>query len=104
MISQTDAERCAIDFLMAEWELPETERNWFFVVKSRAVPDSWWYFIEISIKDLPDKWVIQVFEDGECDPCYTFNSPFTESDKMSRLEALPQRLVTVLKEERSGYL
>ncbi|ACK66849.1 conserved hypothetical protein [Rippkaea orientalis PCC 8801] len=104
MISLQDAEKLAIDFLMNEWELSESERDWFLVVKSRSIPDSWWYIVEVAIKDLPDKWVIQVYEDGECDPCYTFTSPFYKSNTTIQLTQLPQGIAEVLKEERSGYL
>ncbi|HAC65985.1 MAG TPA: hypothetical protein DCF68_21245 [Cyanothece sp. UBA12306] len=104
MISLKDAEKMAIDFLMAEWELSEIERDWFCVIKSRPIPDSWWYIVEIAIKDLPDKWVIQVYEDGECDPCYTFTSPFYKSNITTELKELPQGIAVAINEERAGHL
>ncbi|GBF82409.1 hypothetical protein [Aphanothece sacrum] len=104
MISLADAEDLAINFVMEEWELPSQEKDWFVVLNSRTIPDRWWYIVEIAIKDLPDKWVIQVYEDGECDPCYTFSSPFSQVEISAKLEELPSNLAMVLKKERSGYL
>lgn len=104
MISLTDAEKKAIDFIIEEWELSQEERAWFTIDNSKTISDKWWHIVEVSIKDLPDKWVIQVYDDGECDPCYTFTSPFSETAINTKLDALPKGLATALQEERKGYI
>jgi hypothetical protein len=38
-----------------------------------------------------------VLKDEEYDSCYTFNSPFAQSNKMSQLEAFPQKFIIALK-------
>ena len=104
MISLADAEKKAIDFILEEWELSQPEKEWFVIHNSKTISDKWWHIIEVSVKDLPDKWVVQVYEDGECDPCYTFTSPFSEAGTTTQLETLPQKLATALQEERKGYI
>ncbi|MEM8778123.1 MAG: hypothetical protein AAGF26_04475 [Cyanobacteria bacterium P01_G01_bin.49] len=104
MISLSDAEKKAIDFILEEWELSQPERDWFVINDSKTISDRWWHIVEVSVKDLPDKWVIQVYEDGECDPCYTFSSPFSETEINAKLETLPEALAIALKEEREGYI
>lgn len=104
MISLVEAEKKAIEFIVEEWELSEQEKELFFVEKSRRIDDKWWYIVEVKVNNLPDKWVIQVYDDGDCDPCYTFVSPFSESEKTKQLDNIPQRLALALQEERTGHI
>ncbi len=104
MISLAEAEKKAIEFIVEEWDLLSEVKDLFLVENSRRIDDKWWYIVEISVKNLPDKWVIQVYDDGECDPCYTFVSPFSEAEKSANLEGLPQKLASALQEERRGHI
>ncbi|WP_013324065.1 hypothetical protein [Gloeothece verrucosa] len=104
MFSLLDAEKAALNFLMEEWELPTQDQDWFRVVNSRKIPNSWWSIVEIGIKNLPDKWVIQVFDDGECDPCYTFVSPFSDEKISTHLAELPAKIAIALQKEREGHI
>ncbi|MGK7934045.1 MAG: hypothetical protein AB4041_21805 [Microcystaceae cyanobacterium] len=103
-ITLTQAQQSALDFLVEEWQLSPTEREWLTVIDARSIPDGWWYIVELGVKDLPDKWIIQVFDDGECDPCYTFTSPFSQENISDHLENLPEKLALTLQEERKGYI
>ncbi len=104
MIYLYEAEKKAIEFIVEEWDLLSENKDFFQVENSRRIDDKWWYIVEISIKNLPDKWVIQVYDDGECDPCYTFVSPFSEAEKSAKLDGLPQKLALALQEERIGHI
>ncbi|ACK70804.1 conserved hypothetical protein [Gloeothece citriformis PCC 7424] len=104
MLSLSNTEQIALNFLMEEWELSSHEREWFLVVNSRKIPESWWSIVEIGLKDLPDKWVIQVYDDGECDPCYTFVSPFSNQNLTAHLAHLPEKIAIALEAERKGYI
>ncbi len=104
MISLSEAEQKAIDFIVEEWELSDQEKDLFTVKNSRKINDKWWYIVEVTVSDLPDKWVLQVYDDGECDPCYTFVSPFSEAENSANLEAIPQKLALAIKEERIGHI
>lgn len=104
MLPLFDAEKLALNFLMQEWELSTQEQEWFTVVNSRKIPDTWWSIVEIGLKNLPDKWVIQVFDDGECDPCYTFVSPFSKDNLNAHLADLPVKIAIALEKERKGYI
>jgi hypothetical protein len=64
----TEAEQLALAFLMEDLEIPEDDREFFSVLASRLT-DNDWYVVEVGIEGLPDKWVFQVFNTGECDPC-----------------------------------
>ncbi|WP_009543767.1 hypothetical protein [Crocosphaera subtropica] len=104
MISLVEAEQKAIEFIVEEWELSDQEKKLFTVENSRQIDDRWWYIVEVTVNNLPDKWVIQVYDDGECDPCYTFVSPFSELEKSAKLDTIPQKLALVLEEERIGHI
>lgn len=56
-MNSTEAEQLALDFLMEEWDMAQEDREWFAVLGSRFVKDSW-YVVEIGVEGLPDKWVI----------------------------------------------
>ncbi|MDJ0600182.1 MAG: hypothetical protein QNJ37_15245 [Crocosphaera sp.] len=104
MISLVEAEQKAIEFIAEEWELSDQEKELFFIEKSRKIDDKWWYIVEVKVNNLPDKWVIQVYDDGDCDPCYTFVSPFSEAEKSNHLDHIPQKLALALQEERLGHI
>ncbi len=104
MITIEEAGKLAIDFLMEEWNLPQEQREWFVIKDSRTIPDSWWYIVEIGLKNLPDKWVLQVYEEGECDPCYTFVSPYSKQAVETDLAKVPVLLAEALKRERCGHI
>ncbi|MGK7938990.1 MAG: hypothetical protein AB4062_02295 [Crocosphaera sp.] len=104
MISLSEAEQKAIEFIVEEWQLSNQEKDLLTIEDSRKIDDKWWYIVEVAVNNLPDKWVMQVYDDGECDPCYTFVSPFSESEKSANLDNLPKKLALALKEERTGHI
>ncbi|WP_316436186.1 hypothetical protein [Leptolyngbya sp. NK1-12] len=61
-----------------------------------------WYVVEIGVAGLPDKWVVQVYDTGECDPSYTFVSPVKATEADTGLEDLPEAIAQVLASERSS--
>jgi hypothetical protein len=104
MLTPDDAKTAALSFLMGEWELSENERSWLDVLDARLMNNGRWHVVEIGVKDLPDKWVFQVYEEGTCDPCYTFISPYKNSDVTEGLETVPEPLAIALQEEREGHI
>ena len=95
----TDAEALAIDFLMADLEIPEEDQNFFSILSARETGSDW-YVVEIGVAGLPDKWVLQVFDTGQCDPCYTFVSPMPAGEDAD-LEEFPSRIAEVVARERA---
>lgn len=69
-----DAAQIAHTFLMGDLEIPEEDQEWFAVLSARPVGETW-SVVEIGVEGLPDKWILQVWDTGECDPSYTFASP-----------------------------
>ena len=104
MISLSEAEQKAIEFITVEWELSDHEKILFVINNSRKIDDKWWYMVEVTVNNLPDKWVVQVYDDGDCDPCYTFVSPFSEQEKSTYLDKLPNKLALAVQEERKGHI
>lgn len=104
MISLVEAEQKAIEFIAEEWELSNQDKELFTVENSHRVDDRWWYIVEVSVNNLPDKWVMQVYDDGECDPCYTFVSPFSEAEMSASLDKIPEKLALALQKERTGHI
>ncbi len=100
LLTSTDAGEIALEFLMAEWNLSDNDREWFTVVDSRLIGESW-YTVEISVEGLPDKWYIQVYDTGECDPNYTFVSPIRGAQRYDDLSDLPELVVEVMISERN---
>jgi hypothetical protein len=96
-ITTAEAESLAINFLMADLEIPEEDWEWFSVLSARPIGESW-YVVEIGVEGLPDKWVLQVYDTKECDPNYTFVSPIKEGD----LEDMPEAVAQVLAAERTN--
>jgi hypothetical protein len=104
MITVTDAKTSALDFLMEEWEFSEIDRECLDILDARLMTNARWYVVEIGVKGLPDKWVFQIYEEGDCDPCYTFVSPFKNGDITTDLEKVTENLAIALKKERGGYI
>jgi hypothetical protein len=100
-LTATEAQEIAMDFLMTDLAIPEEDQEWFAVLSSRFIGESW-YVVEIGLEGLPDKWVLQVYDTRECDPNYTFASPIRASDGNLDLEDLPDRIVEILNAERSN--
>jgi len=100
-VTQTEAEELALEFLMEDWEIPEEDREWFAVKTSRLLSEDW-YIVELEVPGYPDKWVIQVYDTRECDPCYTFVSPLSASATNDDLDDLPDKVAEMLAEERKS--
>jgi hypothetical protein len=47
-------------------------------INSDATGGETWYVVEIGVEGLSDKWVLQVYDTGECDPSYTFGKTKTD--------------------------
>ncbi len=93
--------QCAIEFLMNDFEIPSDDQEWFSVLSVRPVGETW-DVVEIGVEGLPDKWVVQVYDTGECDPNYTFNSPVQATEADTGLEDLPAAIAQLLATERSS--
>jgi hypothetical protein len=100
-LTSTDAGNIALDFIMAEWNIPESDKDWFVTISSRLLGESW-YIVELGISGFPDRWYIQVYDNGECDPNYTFSSPIRSGEGYVDLESLPHLIGEVLISERSA--
>ena len=99
-LSTADAEALAMNFLMADLEILPTDQDFFSVISTRETGSDW-YVVEIGVAGLPDKWVLQVFDVGQCDPCYTFTSPMPASEDAD-LKEFPPRIAEVIALERNG--
>ena len=103
-LTSTDAEQLALDFFLEDWEVPEEDRDFFIPLESRNIDDRW-YVVEIGVEGLPDKWVIQVFDETkDCDPCFTFISPIKASESETGLEEMPESIAEILHSERKNQL
>lgn len=100
-LTATEAGGIALDFLTEDLEIPTEDRDWFTILSARPIGESW-YVVEIGVEGLPDKWFIQVYDTGEYDPNYTFNSPIRASEGYTDLVELPERIADVLVSERSA--
>lgn len=96
----TDAKTIAMEFLMADLEIPEEDQDFFSVLTARSTGSDW-YTVEIGVEGLPDKWVLQVFDTGLCDPCYTFVSPMPAGEDAD-LQEFPDDIARALSTERAG--
>ncbi|NJO72582.1 MAG: hypothetical protein HC833_01675 [Leptolyngbyaceae cyanobacterium RM1_406_9] len=92
----------AIAFLVTDLEIPPDDQEWFSVLSVRAVGETW-YVVEIGVEGLPDKWVLQVYDTGECDPSYTFSSPVKATEADTGLEDLPEAIAHILATERIAH-
>lgn len=90
----------AISFLMQDLEIPIEDQEWFSVLHVRPVGETW-HVVEIGVEGLPDQWVVQVYDTGECDPSYTFRSPVQSTEADTGLEDLPEAIAQLLATERN---
>ena len=95
----SEAATLAMDFLMGDLEIPEADHDFFSVIAARETGSDW-CVSEIGVAGLPDKWVLQVFDTGQCDPCYTFTSPMPAEDDAD-LDEFPARIAEVVAAERA---
>lgn len=102
-LSPAQAETIALEFLRDEWQLSAQAQDWFTVLACRPIGESW-YVVEISVEGLPDKWVLQVYDTGSCDPNYTFISPLADSADVGDLSEFPQEIIDILCAERHCWL
>ncbi|MEB3293375.1 MAG: hypothetical protein VKJ24_09455 [Synechococcales bacterium] len=100
-VETLDVEQLAIEFLMTDLGIPEDEQDFFAVLNSRST-DGEWAVVELGIEGLPDKWVLQVFSTGECDPCYTFISPIAAAHADTGLDEFPPTIAEIVLQERRG--
>ncbi|KAF3889404.1 MULTISPECIES: hypothetical protein [Nostocales] len=100
LLTEIDAGLIALEFLMAEWNISDEDRQWFVIVNSRLIGQSW-YVVELSVAGLPDRWYIQVYDTGVCDPNYTFISPIRGLEGYDDLKDLPYLVAEVLVSERN---
>jgi hypothetical protein len=101
LLTSTDAGQIALEFLMADWNIADDYREWFAIFNARLMGESW-YIVELGIAGFPDKWFIQVYDTGMCDPNYTFISPINGADGYMDLENLPDIVAEVLVAERNS--
>ena len=102
-LTSMDAGQLALDFFLDDWEIPEDDRDFFTTLDSRQVDH--WYVVEIGVEGLPDKWVIQVYDETEdCDPCFTFVSPIKSTESETGLEEMPDSIAQVLRSERQNLV
>lgn len=101
LLTSTDAGQIALEFLMADWNISEDYREWFTIFNSRLVGESW-YIVELGIEGFPDRWFIQVYDTGACDPNYTFISPIRGSEGYIDLPNVPDIVAEVLVSERNA--
>jgi hypothetical protein len=100
LLSAKQAGDIALEFLIEEWDISESESEWFVVFSARLL-GQYWYIAEIGVEGLPDRWFIQVYDTGECDPNYTFHSPIKSSDRYTDLAQIPPLIAEILVSERS---
>jgi hypothetical protein len=101
LLSAKQAGDIAHLFLMEEWNISDSEREWFVVFSTRLLGQHW-YVAELGVEGLPDRWFIQVYDTGECDPNYTFNSPISGSDSYTDLAQIPPLIAEILVSERNS--
>jgi hypothetical protein len=103
-LTSTDAEQLALKFFLEDWNVPEEDRDFFVALNSREIEDRW-YVVEIGVEGLPDKWVIQVYDETKtCDPCFTFVSPLKATESETGLEEIPESIAAILRSEREGLV
>jgi hypothetical protein len=96
----TDAKTIAMEFLMMDLEIPVEDQDFFHALLVRPTGSDW-YVVEVGVEGLPDKWVLQVFDTGVCDPCYTFVSPMPAGEDAD-LQEFPDHIARALITERAG--
>jgi hypothetical protein len=101
LLTSTDAGQIALEFLLADWNISEDYRDWFIVFSSRLIGEIW-YVIELGVAGFPDRWFIQVYDTGVCDPNYTFISPIAGTEGYIDLKNIPDIMADVLVAERNS--
>ncbi|MBW4615794.1 MAG: hypothetical protein KME21_21440 [Desmonostoc vinosum HA7617-LM4] len=101
LLTSTDAGQIALELLMADWNISEDNREWFTIFSSRLIGE-FWYIVELGVEGFPDRWFIQVYDTGECDPNYTFISPIRGSEGYVDLKNIPDIVAEVLVCERNA--
>jgi hypothetical protein len=96
------AEALALEFLIQEWSLSPQAQEWFSVLASQRHGESW-YEVAIGVEGLPDKWQIQVYDTGVCEPNYIFYSPVCRDDTRD-LQDFPTEVAEVVLAERQSWL
>lgn len=96
----TEAATLALTFLMEDLGIPTDDREFFSVLATRETGSDW-YVVEIGVEGLPDKWALQVFDIGQCDPCYTFVSPMPAGEDAD-LDEFPVSIAKAIAAERSS--
>ncbi len=99
MIASKEAKKLALEFLTHEWNVPLADQNWFTVISCNPLGEDG-YNIEIGIEGFPDRWIVEVYDTGRCEPYYEFISPIRDSESNSDLEDLPDWIAQVLIAER----
>ncbi|MGB5635626.1 MAG: hypothetical protein WBM44_09415 [Waterburya sp.] len=103
-LTSINAEKIALEFFLEDWEIPEDDRDFFVPLSSHSVNNRW-YVVEIGVEGLPDKWVIQVYDESkDCDPCFTFMSPIEASESETGLEEMPESIAEILRSERQNLV
>ncbi len=97
-IAPPHVQKLAVNFLGDEWNLSASDREWLTVITARLIGESW-YVVEVGVVGIPDKWVIQVYNTGECDPDYTFLSPLATLT-LAEAEPMPTAIAAMLEAER----
>ncbi len=101
LLTANEAQLIALEFILNEWNIAEEYRDWFTVIDCRLIGQSW-YIVEIAVAGFPDRWYIQVYDTGECDPNYTFISPIRGCEGYTDLKDLPELIAEVLVCERNA--
>lgn len=101
LLNAAEASKIALDFLFEEWTIDPEERDWFAIISCRPVGESW-YIVEIAVEGFPDRWFIQVYDNGECDPNYTFMSPIDGLQTSCDMQNIPTIIAEVLVSERKN--
>ncbi|KAM3095639.1 hypothetical protein ACKFKF_24280 [Phormidesmis sp. 146-12] len=99
-LTTTEAGQQAIAFLMDDLTIAPDDQEWFSVLSVRPVGETW-HVVEIGVEGLPDQWVLQVYDTGECDPNYSFRSPVKATEADTGLEDLPDAIAQILTTERT---
>jgi hypothetical protein len=101
-LTTAEAGQRAIEFLMQDLDIPIEDQEWFSILGVRAVGQTW-HVVEIGVEGLPDQWVLQVYDTGECDPNYTFRTPVQATEADTGLADMPEAIAQILTTERQSH-
>ncbi|MGD1913037.1 MAG: hypothetical protein ACFB2X_19980 [Rivularia sp. (in: cyanobacteria)] len=101
LLTANEAQLIALEFLINEWNIANEYRDWFTVIDCRLIGQSW-YIVEVAVAGFPDRWYLQVYDTGECDPNYTFISPIRGCEGYTDLTEIPELVAEVLVCERNS--